>query len=71
MRPSQTGILLSVNSSSTNQCTYSQKTHKPKTKTQSFTTKTMKYVFIYLSQKHHHNIKQWSELLVLTTFSMT
>ena len=29
-------------------------------------------LFIYLNAKrHYHNIKQWSELLTLTTFSMT
>ena len=28
-------------------------------------------LFIYLIGKHHHNLKQWSALLTLTTFSMT
>jgi len=36
VRPCQIGIVLSVNSSLTNLGTYSQKTHKPKTKTQLF-----------------------------------
>jgi len=43
------------------------KTHKPKT--QMFYDKTMHYLYIF-GTKHHHNIKQWSELLTLTILSM-
>jgi len=35
-----------------------------------FTTKTMNNLYVKW-EKHHHNMKQWSELLILTTFSMT
>jgi len=38
------------------------KTHKPKTKTQMFNDKNNE-LFIYLIEKHHHNIKQSIELL--------
>ena len=44
------------------------KTHKPKTRTQMFYDKN-NALFIYLMD--HYNIKHWSELLTLTTFSMT
>jgi len=50
----QIGILLSVNSSLTNLGTYSHIY---------FTTKTMHYIY-YLIEKHHHNMKQWLELLM-------
>jgi len=46
------------------------KTHKPKMK-QMFYDKNNKLFICLMGKKHHHNIKQWSELLTLNTFSMT
>jgi len=38
------------------------KTHKPKTNTQLFYDKNLLYIYL-IEKKHHHNMKQWFELL--------
>ena len=47
------------------------KTHKPKTKTQMFYEKKQLIIYILNGKKHYYNMKQLSELLILTTVSMT
>ena len=45
------------------------KTHTPKAKTQMFYDKN-NALCINVMKTQHHNINQWSELLILTAFSM-
>ena len=70
IRPCQIGILLRVNSSLINLRYLFTKTHKPKTKKQMFYDKN-NALCIYSMGKTSSYMKQWSELLTLTTFSMT
>jgi len=46
-------------------------THKLKTKTHMFYDKKRRIFYIFNGKKNHHNMKQWSELHILTNFSMT
>jgi len=63
IRPCQIGILLSNNLSLTNLGTFSQKHTNQKGKHKYFTIKTMHFLYIKW-EKHHHNMKQWSELFM-------
>jgi len=70
IRPCQTGILLSVNSSLINLGTYSQKHTNRKRKHKCLRQKQC-IIYIFNGKKHHHNMKHWSELFTLTALSMT
>jgi len=71
IRLCQIGILLSINSSLINLKVPIHKNTQTEHKNTNVLWQKQCIIYILNKKKHHNNTKQWSELVTLTTFSIT